>query len=101
MKDFKKLPKMACGGGVKKYAEGKSVVYGADIVAEASKRMARRPTGPNAYKDPDIFEPRGKLSSIPIPTDNSTKRGSMPIPLSPLRNISDYKKRGGTVKKKK
>jgi hypothetical protein len=25
MKDFKKMPKMACGGGVKKYAEGESV----------------------------------------------------------------------------
>jgi hypothetical protein len=25
MKDFKKMPKMACGGGVQKYNEGKSV----------------------------------------------------------------------------
>jgi hypothetical protein len=25
MKDFKKMPKMACGGGVKKYSEGKEV----------------------------------------------------------------------------
>jgi hypothetical protein len=27
MKDFKKMPKMACGGGVGKYSEGKSVEF--------------------------------------------------------------------------
>jgi hypothetical protein len=33
MKDFKKMPKMACGGGVKKYSEG------GDIVEEARKEL--------------------------------------------------------------
>jgi hypothetical protein len=64
--------------------------------------MGKRPAGPNAYKEPDIFTPIGKSSSMPIPTDAGSKKySSAPIPLSPLRNISEYKKRGGKVTKKK
>jgi hypothetical protein len=39
MKDFKKMPKMACGGGVEKYAEGE--------IVEAAPRQnfaTRKPT---------------------------------------------------------
>ena len=83
-------------GGVKKYNEGSSV-YADD------KSHARGAIGIKEIKDPDIFTPKGKLSSIPI--DEGPKVGRMPIPLSNIKDPSNYsrafpaKKRGGKVKK--
>ena len=83
-------------GGVKKYNEGRSV-YADD------KSHARGAIGIKEIKDPDIFTPKGKLSSIPI--DEGHKVGRMPIPLSNIKDPSNYsrafpaKKRGGKVKK--
>jgi hypothetical protein len=83
-------------GNVKKYNEGSSV-YADD------KSPARGAIGIKEIKDPDIFTPKGKLSSMPI--DESPKLGRMPIPLSNIKDPSNYsrafpaKKRGGKVKK--
>ena len=43
MKDFKKMPKMACGGGVKKYADGGDVVADYKAAIKSGNVVDRMP----------------------------------------------------------
>jgi len=109
MKDFKKMPKMACGGGVKKMSEG------GDIVAEARKAT-------RAGKDLDsgmIRTPKTKtmnfdgkdvpISSVEMPNrfgSSKPRTRNMdgenvpvnPTPTRPRGNLELLKK-GGKAKK--
>jgi hypothetical protein len=49
MKDFKTMPKMACGGGVKKYGAGGAIKAAAKFLAPAAAVGAA--VAPAAYKD--------------------------------------------------
>ena len=53
MKDFKKLPKMACGGGVKKYETGGKVT-----AADVSARLEKYQDSPN-YNAKEDDSPAG------------------------------------------
>ena len=83
MKDFKKLPKMACGGKVKKYDGGGSVLDD--------------PIG--AYKS-------GKVKAVPMPTPDRNPEGRdipgvgrvKPVPM-PTRGDAMLLKKGGKVKR--
>ena len=83
MKDFKKMPKMACGGKVKKYDGGGSVLDD--------------PIG--AYKS-------GKVKAVPMPTPDRNLEGRdipgvgrvKPVPM-PTRGDAMLLKKGGKIKR--
>ena len=96
MKDFKKLPKMACGGGVKKYNEGG---YTSNSVEMPSRFGSSKPRtmivdGKETLRNPPVEMPnlrQGNKGSSPtiIETKPST---------NPRRNL-DLLKKGGKVKR--
>jgi hypothetical protein len=96
MKDFKKLPKMACGGGVKKMNEGG---YTRESVEMPSHFGSTKPRtmivdGKNTLKNPPVEMPnlrQGNKGSSPtvMETKPSTKsRGNL-----------ELLKKGGKVKR--
>jgi hypothetical protein len=106
MNDFKKMPKMACGGSVKKYNEG------GDIVAEARKsiRESNSAEMPSRFGSP---KPRtmivdGKEIPRPPPVEmpkfRQGNKGSSPTimetkPSTNPRNNLELLKKGGKVKR--
>jgi hypothetical protein len=110
MNDFKKMPKMACGGGVKKMAEG------GDIVAEARKAVRAGKdldSGMLRTTKPTTMNFDGKdvpISSVEMPNrfgSSKPRTRNMfgedvpvnPTPTRPRGNLELLKK-GGKAKKK-
>jgi hypothetical protein len=106
MNDFKKMPKMACGGGVKKYNEG------GDIVAEARKSIresnsAEMPSRFGSSK-PGTMIVDGKITlrnpPVEMPKLRQGNKGSSPTimetkPSTNPRNNLEHLKKGGKVKR--
>jgi hypothetical protein len=105
MKDFKTMPKMACGGGVKKYNEG------GDIVAEARKAVrAGKDLDPGimAKSKPRTMNIDGKdveMKSIEMPNLNRGEGVNVPgygrvkpAPMQTRGNLQLLKK-GGKAKR--
>ena len=104
MKDFKTMPKMACGGGVKKYNEG------GDIVAEARKAVrAGKDLDPGimAKSKPRTMNIDGKdveIKSIEMPNLRQGNKGSSPTimetkPSTNPRGNLELLKKGGKAKR--
>lgn len=66
MKDFKTLPKMKCGGGVKKYAEGSSVGDIVEAIRSGKAKPVPMPSG------------QGHESGVDIPGYGRVKPVEMP-----------------------
>jgi len=70
MKDFKKMPKMACGGGVKKYATG------GDILADYKKAVKE-----GTLEKPSLLEVKPKSKTINVDgTDVNYNNRAVPMP---------------------
>jgi hypothetical protein len=95
MKDFKTMPKMACGGGVKKYNEGSSVKP-VEMPSRfgSSKPRTKIVDGKNTLVNPPVEMPnlrqgnKGSSSSV-----METKPTTNP------RDNLDLLKKGGKVKR--
>ena len=111
MKDFKKMPKMACGGGVNKYDDGGAVRdssrwsddYQAAILGSAH---AKTPIGKRAHqKAVESDWGNKKVSTVDIYDKAFTARDEADAEAQreSTRGISpeNRKKRGGKVTKKK
>ena len=112
MKDFKKMPKMACGGGINKYDDGGKVSFQDAAAVAMSKDSSGRPTygaktpigsaaaqksyDKNWMKKESADETFARTIQARDEADAETQRES-------TRGISpaNRKKRGGKVTKKK
>ena len=98
MKDFKKMPKMACGGGVKKYAEGKTVVKEeADIPRFRGKMYAEEPS--MARKAGIVLEDAANSAHKTITDTLGTGSALRQPTIEGMKNPPNRKKRGGKIKK--
>jgi hypothetical protein len=105
MKDFKKMPKMACGGGVNKYSEGGDVIEEVRKAVRAGKDLD---PGMMAKSKPRTMNIGGKdvaLKATPMPTlsqdDEITIPGigkAKPAPMQTRGNLQLLKK-GSKVKR--
>jgi hypothetical protein len=86
MNDFKKMPKMACGGGVKKYAAGGKIAKIAAGLAPAALMGAA--VAPAAYKD---------LTSGTTAKMREAKEEKE----TEIKKEPEAKKKGGTVRRNK
>jgi ribosomal protein L12E/L44/L45/RPP1/RPP2 len=86
MKDFKKLPKMACGGGVKKYGVGGAIKEAAKFLIPAAGVSAA--VAPAAHKDLTS----GYTAKMREANEEKTKTE---------KKEPENKKRGGSVNKRK
>ena len=107
MKDFKKMPKMACGGGVKKYSEG------GDIVAEARKAIrSGKDLDPGMMITPkprtvNIDGNEVEMKSVPMPQLKGGEGGRdvpglgkiKPVQMPQTRGNLELLKKGGKVKR--
>ena len=111
MKDFKKMPKMACGGKVKKYKNGSDVRdssrmsddYQAAILGSAH---AKTPIGKRAYQSAlESHWDNKQIGTVDIYDKSFTARDEADAEAQreSTRGISpeNRKKRGGKVTKKK
>jgi hypothetical protein len=104
MKDFKKLPKMACGGGVKKYNEGSSVKVDREPVEMPSRFGSSKPRtmivdGKNTLRNPPVEMPSRFGSSKPR-TRNIDGENVPVNPTTPqTRGNLELLKKGGKVKR--
>ena len=108
MKDFKKLPKMACGGKVKKYEDGGKVYLGkAPDKGTIVRDNPPRSSDGNMYwsgSEPTASDKTQKFIKEAIPKAyDALQRASNPNqkPLSYNLDSDAKKKRGGKVTKKK
>jgi hypothetical protein len=108
MKDFKKLPKMACGGKVKKYEDGGKVHLGKAPDTETIVRMNPKPNSDgNIYwtgSEPTASDKTKKFirEAIPNVYDAVQRIGNPNLkPLTYGNADTSKKKRGGSVKRKK
>jgi hypothetical protein len=123
MKDFKKMPKMACGGGVKKMSEGgntssKDLQYFADKRSPESKAAAeKRMTEYKEGKEKSMAQFRENMSNTSKahdakmaelmtkkpPTQSSSIKGGSGSAgggdMSGMKGLDKPYKRGGKVKK--
>jgi hypothetical protein len=111
MNDFKKMPKMACGGGVKKYQSGGDVDLDAYVRKStglpASKNTAAAPsaavkknTGPNPNINDVVRKNMGltkKHNDSPEPTTSIPKYTGPAVDVNDL--VKSQLKRGGKVKR--
>jgi hypothetical protein len=88
MKDFKKMPKMACGGSVGKYSEGKSV-KNEDFEPKQTRDIVDK-SGNTISTMPETDAVRSANSNLVRPLNMGIK--------SKATKASQYK-RGGKVKK--
>jgi hypothetical protein len=101
MNDFKKMPKMACGGGVKKYNEGG---YTSNPVEMPSRFGSSKPRtmivdGKNTLRNPPVEMPSRFGSSKPR-TRNIDGENVPVNPTTPqTRNNLELLKKGGKVKR--
>jgi hypothetical protein len=95
MKDFKKLPKMACGGGVNKYGVGGAIV-------KALGKAADSPLAPAG-----IFAPAVAATSYSISKDKEKAMAARQAADEAAKDkeadakSAPAKKRGGTVRRNK
>jgi hypothetical protein len=102
MKEFKTLPKMQCGGKVKKYSgeDGSHVLK--DTTKFKSVPMPAPDRNPEGRDIPGI----GKVKSVPMPTPDRNTEGRdipgvgrvKPIPM-PTRGDAMLLKKGGKIKR--
>ena len=111
MKDFKKMPKMACGGGVKKMADGGDVDLDAYVRKTTglpvSKNKAATPsaavkknTGPTPNINDVVRKSMGmvkKYDDAPEPTTSIPKYTGPEVNVNDL--VKSQLKRGGKVKR--
>jgi hypothetical protein len=95
MNDFKKMPKMACGGGVKKYNEGSSVTS----VEMPSRFGSSKPRtmivdGKNTLKNTPV-----EMSNLRQGSKGSSPSVSETKPSTSPRSNLDLLKKGGKVKR--
>ena len=99
MKDFKKMPKMACGGGVDKYNEGGRTPVEMPSSFGSSKPRTKIVDGKNTLVNPPVEMPSRLGSSKPrtriVDGENVPVN---PTPTRPRGNLELLKK-GGKVKK--
>ena len=100
MKDFKTMPKMACGGGVKKYNEGRSVTP----VEMPSRFGSSKPKtmivdGKNTLRNPPVEMPSRFGSSAP--KTRNIDGEDVPVNSTPtkIRGNLELLKKGGKVKR--
>ena len=96
MKDFKKLPKMACGGGVKKYNEGGRTSEPVEMPSRfgSSKPRTKIVDGKNTLVNPPVEVPnfrQGNKGSSPSVSETKSSTG-------PRSNL-EFLKKGGKVKR--
>jgi len=113
MKDFKKMPKMACGGKVKKYADGGDVDLDAYVRKSTglppSKNTAAVPSAAvkrNVGPTPDINDVvRKSMGMAKTYKESPEPKTSIPKYTGPEVNVNDLVKsqlkRGGKVKRGK
>jgi hypothetical protein len=95
MKDFKTMPKMACGGGVKKYGVGGAIV-------KALGKAADSPLAPAG-----IFAPAAAATSYSISKDKEKAMAARQAASEAAKDkeadakSASAKKRGGTVRRNK
>ena len=95
MKDFKTMPKMACGGGVKKYAAGGSIrVDTSPKYANSQMTSVRKQLADQAK----AFKPERDKASEEY--DEKVKKRTQPN-ISTMSPFEETYKRGGKVTKKK
>ncbi len=96
MKDFKKLPKMACGGGVKKYNEGGRTSEPVEMPSRfgSSKPKTIIVDGKEFLRNPPVeMSNFGKGNKGSSPTVMETKPTTRP------RGNLELLKKGGKVKR--
>jgi hypothetical protein len=112
MKDFKKLPKMACGGKVKKYEDGGKVYLGKAPDRGTIVRDNPKPDSDGKLywtgSEPTAADKTRKLigDAVVGAVDNLTApfrsgSGLRQSTIQGMLNPPDRKKRGGKVTKKK
>ena len=92
MKDFKKLPKMACGGGVKKYEDGGFVKPQRYIGSSVRKQLDDNEKAAKPEHDKNVARYNKAMDEV-------TKR-TQPN-MANMNPMGDTYKRGGKVTKKK
>ena len=100
MKDFKKLPKMACGGGVKKYNEGSSVTP-VEMPSRfgSSKPRTKIVDGKSTLVNPPVEMPSRFGSSAP--RTRKIDGEDVPVNSAPTKTRGNLEllKKGGKVKR--
>ena len=111
MKDFKKLPKMQCGGKVKKYSGADGSYVTADDVLNARKSGQLKPvTMPSPDRSPEgrDIPGIGRVKPVPMPSPDRNSEGRdipgigkvRPVSTPQTRGQAMLLKKGGKVKKK-
>jgi hypothetical protein len=95
MNDFKKMPKMACGGGVKKYNEGSSVTS-VEMPSRfgSSKPRTKIVDGRNVLVNPPV-----EMSNLKQGSKGSSPSVSETKPSTSPRGNLELLKKGGKVKR--
>ena len=102
MKDFKKMPKMACGGNVKKYAVGGDISMD-DIMAARKSGQLKPVPMPAIERNENTIKPvpmpsgRGNPDGVDVPGIGRVK----PNPMIKSRGDAMLLKKGGKATKKK
>jgi hypothetical protein len=108
MKDFKKMPKMACGGGVKKMQAGGSSTD--DDIMEAIRSGRAKPVPmPSGRGNPEGVDipGMGRVKPVPMPSGRGNPEGVdipgvgrvKPVPMPKTRGEAMLLKKGGKVKR--
>jgi isoaspartyl peptidase/L-asparaginase-like protein (Ntn-hydrolase superfamily) len=95
MKDFKKMPKMACGGGVNKYGVGGSIVKALGKMADSPLATAGIFAPAVAATSYSISKDKEKAMAARQAADEAAKDKEADAKSAPA------KKRGGTVRRNK
>ena len=103
MKDFKKMPKMACGGGVGKYSEGKSVEFERTPVSKKFEFDGAQDEIKPASMPSRLGAPKPGSSPVYMPGNLGGAKRTINIPGMGTIDRSEIKARktGGKVTKKK
>ena len=101
MKDFKTMPKMACGGGLKKYNAGSSVKFDRDPVSKKVEFDGEQVDVKPAAMPGRFGMPKPKSSPVYMPGNLGGSKKTVNIPGIGEVNRSDIeaRKKGGKVKR--
>jgi hypothetical protein len=101
MKDFKKMPKMACGGKVKKYADGGEAYVGTKLNLPVKTRLGKVSSSDARLLNKQDASPEGQKAkferrhAIPSSATAEERSGA-----TPGTEELQYIKRGGRIAKK-
>jgi hypothetical protein len=101
MKDFKKMPKMACGGNVKKYADGGEAYVGTKLNLPVKTRLGKVSSSDARLLNKQDASPEGQKAkferrhAIPSSATAEERSGA-----TPGTEELQYIKRGGRIAKK-